>query len=100
VVDVIAHLAKLGHIVTIHDPHADPLEAQHEYQLDLSPDALSGHYDAVIGAVAHDSYKALTIAQLDRLLPNGGLLADLKGMWPAIRDAHLNGDKRTQYWSL
>ncbi len=82
VADVIAHLTALGHAVTVHDPLADAAEAQHEYGLTLDPAALAGRYDAVVGAVAHDDYRALSAAALASLVAPGGLIADIKRIWP------------------
>ena len=95
VADLVNALTKLGHNVAIHDPLADPQEAQHEYGLMLSPrlDQLSG-FDAVLAAVPHAEYRNLDDAALNRLAP-GGLIADLKGLW---RGRSLPAD--LQYWSL
>ncbi len=95
VVDVIHALTALGHQVCIHDPLADGAEAQHEYGLELDPAALERRYDAVVGAVSHNDYRALSKAQLDGLIAEGGLLADLKKMWPGTMLA----DGKA-YWSL
>jgi len=81
VVDVIRRLEQLGHSLTIHDPRAKPDEARHEYGVRLDPDALDRRYDMVLAAVAHDEYRAMDEAQVRDLLADGGLLADLKGIW-------------------
>jgi UDP-N-acetyl-D-glucosamine/UDP-N-acetyl-D-galactosamine dehydrogenase len=92
VVDVIRHLETLGHKVTVHDPLADGDEATHEYGLTLSSDALDHHYDAVVGAVAHDAYRTLDpFAHAN----SNGLVADLKRIWPKSATP---ADKRV--WSL
>jgi UDP-N-acetyl-D-galactosamine dehydrogenase len=77
VADLIGALSKLGHAVTVHDPHADAAEARHEYQLELG--ALAGAHDVVLLAVPHREYLAMGAAELRRLVAPGGLLADLKG---------------------
>ncbi|RYE55132.1 MAG: nucleotide sugar dehydrogenase, partial [Hyphomicrobiales bacterium] len=84
VMDVIARLAWLGHEVVAHDPHADPAEAMHEYGLTLPDDALAGQYDAVLLAVPHAAYKAMTARDVQALLKSDGLVADLKGAWSAL----------------
>lgn len=81
VADVIARLKWIGHNVTVHDPLADGDEAAHEYGLTLDPDALEHRYDAVIAAVPHIHYRKMQPAQVAGLLRQGGLLADLKGIW-------------------
>ena len=95
VVDVIQRLSALGHGVTIHDPLADDREANHEYGLSLDPDALAGRYDVVLGAVPHDSYKALTADEIVAMTSDGGMIADLKGMW---RDRAFSG--AVDRWTL
>lgn len=91
VVDVIRHLETLGHRVTVHDPLADGGEAVHEYGITLDADALDRRYDIVVGAVAHDAYKALDPLAL---VADGGLVADLKRIWPGAASGS------AQYWSL
>lgn len=82
VADLIRHLTALGHEVAVHDPLADPDEAQHEYGVMLAPrlDALAG-FDAVVAAVPHQAYRDLSDAELQALLRPQGLVADLKGLW-------------------
>jgi UDP-N-acetyl-D-galactosamine dehydrogenase len=78
--DLVRRLIWLGHDVEVADPIADPEEVQREHGLALKP--LDGKaYDLVIGAVAHDSYRSIEPAEIQRLLRPGGTLADLKGMW-------------------
>jgi UDP-N-acetyl-D-galactosamine dehydrogenase len=79
VADLIAALSKLGHEVTIHDPMADPKEAQSEYGLTLDADAQSGKYDTVVLAVAHKAYLDLGLEALQNMRSEGGSLCDLKG---------------------
>jgi UDP-N-acetyl-D-galactosamine dehydrogenase len=94
VIDVVERLAALGHQVTVHDPLGDAAEAKHEYGLELSADALSGTYDIVVVAVAHDVYRALPDEAVARLVAEDGLLADLKNVF---RDRELPGVRR---WTL
>ncbi|MFM6932888.1 MAG: nucleotide sugar dehydrogenase [Novosphingobium sp.] len=79
VADLIGALKGLGHDVTVHDPHADPDEAAHEYELTLQGGEPSGSYDLVLLAVPHREYLALGAATLRALVADGGSLADLKG---------------------
>ena len=80
VADLVAALAGMGHAVTVHDPHADPAEARHEYGITLAPDAFSRRYDMVVLAVAHGDYLAMGGDGLRALVADGGTLADLKGV--------------------
>ncbi|MEE4351093.1 MAG: nucleotide sugar dehydrogenase [Pacificimonas sp.] len=83
VVDVIDRLKWLGHEVTVHDPMADPDEAQDEYGLTLETGALDAGrtYDAVVLAVPHQAYVDMDVAAVQALVRDGGLVADLKGVW-------------------
>src|SRR5262245_36695435 len=85
VADLVRELAGLGCAVQVHDPHADPEEVHAEYGLVLLP-ALPefGAYDAVIGAVAHEEFRALDAARLAQLLAPNAILADVKGLWRTL----------------
>jgi UDP-N-acetyl-D-galactosamine dehydrogenase len=78
VADLVTALDKFGHAVTVHDPHADPAEARHEYGLELAGE-LDRTHDLVLLAVPHREYLAMGAAALRALVADGGLLADLKG---------------------
>lgn len=79
VADLAARLTWLGHDVTVHDPHADTVEAHHEYGLTLDDTALDRQYDLVLLAVPHRAYLAMDAARFRSLTHPGGTLADLKG---------------------
>lgn len=81
VVDVIGRLRTLGYDLVVHDPLADAEAAREEYGLALDGDALSGSYDLVIVAVAHEAYRALADVEIASLVDAGGLLADLKNLY-------------------
>lgn len=82
VIDVITGLKARGLTVDVHDALADPAEARHEYDVTLmsSLDGAAG-YDAIVGAVSHDTYAGFGDGDFTRLLKSGGLVADVKGMW-------------------
>jgi UDP-N-acetyl-D-galactosamine dehydrogenase len=79
VADLVAALAAKGHTVTVHDPRADPAEAEREYGLKIDTAALSRTYGLVVLAVPHCEYLELGGEQLRSLVAEHGLLADLKG---------------------
>jgi UDP-N-acetyl-D-glucosamine/UDP-N-acetyl-D-galactosamine dehydrogenase len=92
--DLIDRLRELGHRVDVSDPLADAAELEREHGLEMvDPEQRS--YALVIGAVAHREYRALTDEQLECLVRDRGLLADLKGMW---RDRSL--PERIERWTL
>jgi len=80
VADLVSTLGRLGHAVTVHDPHADAGEALHEYGIPLVADALNKRYDMVVLAVSHHEYLDLGAEALRGRLKRGGTLADLKGV--------------------
>jgi UDP-N-acetyl-D-galactosamine dehydrogenase len=81
VIDVVRRLRELGHEVTVHDPKADPAEAEHEYGETTDPEALTRRYDLVIAAVPHAEYRIMAAEEIERLAADGGCIADLKGIW-------------------
>jgi UDP-N-acetyl-D-galactosamine dehydrogenase len=89
-------LKKQGFDISVHDPYADPAEAQKFYDIELltSLDGLEP-YDMILGAVPHKEYRALSQDQLQRLTTDQGCVADLKAMW---RNLTLEGQRK--YWSL
>ncbi|MBL4720033.1 MAG: nucleotide sugar dehydrogenase [Alphaproteobacteria bacterium] len=88
---IVDGLAALGHRVQVHDPLADPVEADRHYGITLQK-SLSDDYDCIIGAVAHDEYKNITP---ENLIKPGGLIADLKAIWPDAATSDV-----CRYWSL
>jgi len=96
VTDIVEKLQARGHAVEVHDPMADAEEAKEHYGITLRTtlDGALG-YDAIIGAVPHDSYKAFTPNTFSALLKEGGLVADIKGLW---RNAELPAGIRR--WGL
>jgi len=95
VVDIVRYFESRGDTADVHDPLADPREAKAEYGVTLCTEFDERPYDAVIGAVAHDQYRALSPAMLQRLVRPGGVLADVKGIW---RHVQLPPDRHR--WSL
>ena len=98
VVDLVRELHDYGCEVSVHDPHADPAEVQHEYGFALLPELPqpapsqpassqpataepsppAGPYAAVVVAVAHNEFRTLDV----RALAGGdsGVVYDLKGI--------------------
>jgi len=85
VVDLVTALRGRGHTVEVHDPLADVDEAAAHYGLTLLPSLDSDEpYACVVGAVSHDAFREMDAQALAGLLAPGGLLADLKGLWPDL----------------
>lgn len=82
VIDVVRGLRKRGYAVDVHDPMANPAEAEDLYGVTLVENlsAASG-YHAVVGAVAHAEYLELDPSAVAGMLAEDGVLADIKGIW-------------------
>jgi UDP-N-acetyl-D-galactosamine dehydrogenase len=79
VVDVIRELESFGLTVQVHDPLAQVEDAQHEYGVSLTLLDNLKPADAVILAVAHESYLTGGWPLIQRLLAGGeGLVLDVK----------------------
>lgn len=92
VADLIHELQSYGVAVDVTDPHADSDEVKHEYGYGLVQNP-KGPYSAVFVAVSHRSFVDMTEADFSELLANGGVFADLKGLF---RNRFLT----FEYWSL
>ena len=83
VIDLVRELQGFGAKVDVHDPRADPVEARHEYAIDLLVDLPApGQYDALVLAVAHDQFRTLGIEGLRRLANDRAVIYDIKGLFP------------------
>jgi UDP-N-acetyl-D-galactosamine dehydrogenase len=86
IVDIVETLQQRGHEVVVHDPLADGEEALEHYGITLASTFNNiGTFNAVVGAVAHASYRAFTPSTFEALLEPGGLVADIKAMWRELR---------------
>jgi UDP-N-acetyl-D-galactosamine dehydrogenase len=83
VVDILSELAEFDINIDVYDPWVNPDEAKKEYNVDLISAPKSSHYDAVIFAVAHDQFKALSKAEIKALMKSEHIIYDLKYMLDA-----------------
>jgi UDP-N-acetyl-D-glucosamine/UDP-N-acetyl-D-galactosamine dehydrogenase len=83
VVDLIQALQRYGIDPLVVDPWVDPEEAQRQYGLTVFREIppAQGH-DAVVAAVAHQQFEALSADHWRALLAPTGVLVDLKGIAP------------------
>ncbi len=96
VIDIINELQSYGIDVAVHDPEGDPTEALHEYGVRLVAwDALP-RADAIVAAVAHTSYKELSVAEIGQKLLAGGSFVDVKAGF----DAAALTDAGIRVWRL
>tara|TARA_R110002167_G_scaffold98718_3_gene259359 strand:- start:10311 stop:11588 length:1278 start_codon:yes stop_codon:yes gene_type:complete len=83
IVDMIKELNEYHAQVEVYDPWVCPIEAKHEYGLELVEALEPGRYDAVILAVAHNQFEALGVAAIKGLCKPSSVLFDIKHMLPA-----------------
>jgi UDP-N-acetyl-D-glucosamine/UDP-N-acetyl-D-galactosamine dehydrogenase len=81
-VELVIGLEARGFALTAHDPVADPDEARALCGLQPWRELPArADFDAVVGLVEHERYRALDGAALSALVRPNGLIADVKGMW-------------------
>lgn len=82
VIDVVRELQAWGAEVVVADAWADPAEVQHEYSIPLGAIDQDHPVDALIVAVGHNEYRALSPTQLKTLTRgNSPVLADVKSLY-------------------
>ncbi len=96
VVDIIEELRSYGAEVFVHDPEGDPAEAKREYGVTLVPWDKLPRSDAIVAAVAHKSYRQLSVEDIGRKLVKGGTFIDVKA---GFNEAALRG-AGLQVWRL
>ncbi|XPF96119.1 Vi polysaccharide biosynthesis UDP-N-acetylglucosamine C-6 dehydrogenase TviB [Colwellia sp. RE-S-Sl-9] len=80
VVDILSELAEYQMNVDVYDPWVNPEDAKHEYNVDLISEPKAGNYDAVIFAVAHNQFKAMSNSDIKALMKTEHIIYDLKYM--------------------
>lgn len=94
VIDVVREIESFSAKVDVVDPHANPEEVFHEYGYRTISEP-NGEYDAVIVAVNHQEYTDLSEDHFKQLMPNGGIVVDIKGVYKGKFDT-----STLEYWSL
>ena len=80
VVDILSELGEYEMNVDVYDPWVNPADAKHEYDVDLIAEPEAGKYDAVIFAVAHHQFKAMSNSDIKALMKPEHVIYDLKYM--------------------
>ena len=93
--DIIHELRQFGIEPLLHDPLADPEEAEHEYGLTLDKWSKLKDLDGLVVAVAHRDYPERVLADLSTLLKPRGVIVDVKS---ALRNKDLPAS--VTYWGL
>ncbi len=84
VIDIIQELQSYGVEVCVTDAQADAEEAMHEYGVRLHTWDDLPRADAVVAAVAHREYAALSVDDIARKLVKGGAFIDVKAGYDAV----------------
>lgn len=98
VIDVITELVDFGVTVLVHDPLADSDEAMAEYGVALQPLEELSELDALILAVGHNEFSAMTPESLRSRFadPESVVTLDVKSFW----DKKTMNDLGYAYWRL
>ncbi len=100
IIDIYNELKEYGIMATVADSAADAAEAERLYGMKFVNVSDIHDCDAVVLAVAHDVFKALTMADFDSLFKVGDnskkVLADIKG----LLDRKAYEDAGYKYWRL
>jgi UDP-N-acetyl-D-galactosamine dehydrogenase len=78
VIDIIRELQSYGVEVSVTDAYADAVEAMHEYGVHLLPWEELPKAHALVAAVAHQKYQALSVHEIADKLSAGGVFVDVK----------------------
>jgi UDP-N-acetyl-D-galactosamine dehydrogenase len=82
VIDVIRELRDYNVQIDVYDPWVDPLEAIQEYEIEPVSQPVTGAYDGVVIAVAHDQFKQIGAEGISNYLKSTAVIYDLKYILP------------------
>jgi len=83
VANVVAELREYGCEVYVHDPIADPADAREEYGIELTRWERLPMAEAIIAAVPHREFMAVSIADILSMLKPNGVFVDVKSAFDA-----------------
>ena len=78
VVDLVEEFESFNCKVDVYDPWVDKGEAVYEYNIKPIDQPEAGKYDAILLAVAHDEFKALSVEQIKAFGKDNHVLYDIK----------------------
>lgn len=82
VVDICKELGEYSCKVDVYDPWVEPTYAFDEYGISLIRDPEPGFYDAIILAVAHDSFRQMESSKIRAFGRDPHIFYDLKSIYP------------------
>jgi len=83
VIDMIEALKLRNVIVDVYEPWGDPVEIEHEYDIQPVSSPRENNYDAIIMAVAHDEFRAMSLDNIKAFGKNTCVIYDIKNILPA-----------------
>jgi len=83
VVEMVDELQSYNANIDIYDPWVDAEEAFKEYGLRTIAELKSGHYDAVVIAVAHEQFQSMGVDGIKALAKDNHVLYDIKYLLPS-----------------
>ncbi|MFG6439509.1 nucleotide sugar dehydrogenase [Roseateles sp. LKC17W] len=84
VIDIINELKTYGVEIFVTDAQAEADEAMHEYGVRLMPFDELPRADAIVAAVSHREYAALSVDEIGKKLIKGGAFIDVKAAFDAV----------------
>lgn len=81
VIDIIRELQDYGINIQVHDPLADPAEAEHEYGIKLVAMRELKPASAVVVAVSHKEFIEMPVDNIKGLMNTNPVLIDVKGVY-------------------
>jgi UDP-N-acetyl-D-galactosamine dehydrogenase len=81
IADLVLELQDYGCQVLVHDPIADPEDAQHEFDIALTPWEALPQADALVAAVSHRHYLDMSLVVLLSKLKQNGVFIDVKSAY-------------------
>ena len=82
VTDIIDELISYGANIEVHDPWANPEEAEQLYGVTMIENLPINHYDAVVLAVAHQEFKQFSKGDFTRMCRELAVIYDVKHVLP------------------
>jgi len=82
VVEIVRGLEEYQANIDIYDPWAEPQNAKLEYGIDLLSEPEPRKYDAVIIAVAHDSFRQMELQDIRNFCKENHVIFDVKYLFP------------------
>jgi UDP-N-acetyl-D-glucosamine/UDP-N-acetyl-D-galactosamine dehydrogenase len=96
IADLVFEFQDYGCQVLVHDPIADPADAQREYGIALVPWEVLPQADALVAAVSHRHYLDLPLEELLSKLKPSAVFIDVKSAYPH----KVFNKKYLRYWRL